>query len=198
MEPDATPSTSAEAAAGRSSCASTHEVRRASKAAAADDDDVYGAAFNAERPSLQGIDEPWPRARRAGGYAVRATVVATFAALFWRLAASHPRATLALLALTVAANRWLQARAHATASMRASRGELQLLIAEEAPLHHLPLQRRTDAFPCVAPPQRAFDVGTRFAFSLHSPPDSFVVAPEDVLGWGPFKYRAAPRRGHAR
>ena len=113
MERDATPSTSAEAA-GRSSCASTPEVRRASLTTArdGDDDDVYGAAFNADRPSVQGIDEPWPRARRAGGYAVRAAVAATLAALFWSLAAAHPRAALALLALTVAANRWLQARAH--------------------------------------------------------------------------------------
>ena len=71
---------------------------------------MYGAAFNAERPSAEGIDEPWPRARRAGGYAVRAAVAAAAAALFSRLAASHPRTALALLALTVAANRWLQAR----------------------------------------------------------------------------------------
>ena len=114
MERDATPSTSAEAA-GRSSCASTPEVRRASLTTGArdgDDDDVYGAAFNADRPSVQGIDEPWPRARRAGGYAVRAAVAGTLAALFWRLAAAYPRTALALLALTVAANRWLQARAH--------------------------------------------------------------------------------------
>ena len=110
MEQDAATSPSSDAAE-RCGSTSTAEARGGNASAARDnDDDVYGAAFNAERPSVEGIDEPWPRARRAGGYAVRAAVVAAAAALFSRLAASHPRTALALLALIVAANRWLQAR----------------------------------------------------------------------------------------
>jgi hypothetical protein len=110
MEQDAATSPGSDAAERRGSTSTAEARGGIASAARNDDDDVYGAAFTAERPSVEGIDEPWPRARRAGGYAVRAAVVAAAAALFSRLAASHPRTALALLALIVAANRWLQAR----------------------------------------------------------------------------------------
>ena len=106
--------------------------------AAADDDDVCGAAFHAERPSVEGIDEACPRARRAGSLAVRAAAAAAAVALFRRLAASHPRAALALLVLAAAAGRWIQARAHprrlrrpaaAQAACRSAKEDLSCTIA---------------------------------------------------------------------
>jgi hypothetical protein len=48
--------------------------------------------------------------------------------------------------------------------------------------------------PAVCPAQRAFDVAARFAFSLHSPPDSSVA---ELAAWGPFRYFSTPQREHA-
>lgn len=82
--------------------------KQAQQSTAVDDD--YGAAFNAERPSVEGF-EACPRARRAGGLAVRAAVAVATVTIFRCLTASYPRAALALLILLAAAGRWIQARA---------------------------------------------------------------------------------------
>jgi hypothetical protein len=45
--------------------------------------------------------------------------------------------------------------------------------------------------------QRLFDSAAPYAFSLHAPPDSFVVAPDEALNWGPFVHVRNRRRGGA-
>jgi hypothetical protein len=74
------------------------------------------------------------------------------------------------------------------------------------PLTHARATRPHFLFPCalcvasfLLPPharaQSLFDKAAPYAFSLRHPPDSFVVAPDEALNWGPFVHVRNRRRG---